>query len=52
MSAQPPAAEADAPAPKEAQREAPPAQTAKEKERPPQDEALLCTICHMPSCWR
>jgi hypothetical protein len=23
-----------------------------EAERPPQQEELLCTICHMPSCWR
>jgi hypothetical protein len=23
-----------------------------EAERPPQQQGLLCTICHMPSCWR
>jgi hypothetical protein len=23
-----------------------------EEERPPQQAELLCTICHMPSCWR
>jgi hypothetical protein len=23
-----------------------------EAERPPQEEELLCTICHMPSCWQ
>jgi hypothetical protein len=26
--------------------------TTEEEERPPQREDLLCTICHMPSCWR
>jgi hypothetical protein len=23
-----------------------------EDKRPPQQEQLLCTICHLPSCWR
>ncbi len=23
-----------------------------EAERPTQHDELLCTICHMPSCWR
>ena len=23
-----------------------------QEQRPPQQEELLCTICHMPSCWR
>ena len=27
-------------------------QEPQEKERPPQQDELLCTICHMPSCWR
>jgi hypothetical protein len=29
-----------------------PAQKQGAEERPQQDEALLCTICHLPSCWR
>jgi hypothetical protein len=39
------------PAPEaKAEDEQPP--TTQEEERPPQSEQLLCTICHMPSCWR
>jgi hypothetical protein len=50
MSARTPAA-ADA-TPTEPRVEHTPKKEEQQQERPPQQEELLCTICHMPSCWR
>jgi hypothetical protein len=52
MSGATPGADAAEPSRETAVGQTPTPKDKQEQERPPQQEELLCTICHMPSCWR